>query len=144
MTWLLKGKELVEAPENYEGFVYLITELDTNLKYIGKKLFKKRIKKTVKKKKKSVLVESDWKDYYGSSNNLLAAIEIKGKKNYRREILRLCKTKGELSYFEMREQVIRNVLLRDDYYNQYVGCRVNSSSLKNLKENYNAENTLCL
>jgi len=65
--WTYQGNEFAEIPEGYAAFVYLITNKKTNKKYIGKKLFYFSRSKTVKGKKKRTKVESDWKDYWSSS-----------------------------------------------------------------------------
>jgi len=102
MTWYYKKKEVIEISEDYIGFVYLITNVVSGRKYIGKKLakFAKTTYKTVtlkngKKKKKKIRgkIESDWKDYYGSSDALTADVESLGKENFTREILFYCKNK---------------------------------------------------
>lgn len=134
--WYYKGKPF-EPDENlldeYVGFVYLITEKETDMKYVGKKLFHRQ--KTLpanktRKRKKRVLVESDWRDYFGSSQNVKESLKEKGPEAYHREILHLCKSKGDCSYLEAREQFERDVLLRDDYYNGIINCRINEKHLK--------------
>jgi len=135
MIWYLKGSPFdsynIDISE-FIGFVYLITEKDTDMKYIGKKLFWNKQSKIVKgrKNRKISKVESNWRNYYGSSLLLQEEVKIKGEDNYHREILRLCKTKGECSYYEAKAQFDNNVLLRDDYYNKYIQCRINASHLK--------------
>jgi len=132
--WLYDGKEIKEAPEEYQGFVYQITELDTGMMYIGKKFFwKPKILPKTKTRKRRVRtrVESDWKDYYGSNKLVIQLVEEKGKDNYKREILKLCKTKGECSYYEAKLQFEKDVLLNSKYYNEFIGCKINSSHLKN-------------
>lgn len=119
--------------KDYVGFVYLITEIETDMKYVGKKLFHR--KKTLpplkgKTRKRRSLVESDWRTYYGSSENVKKALEERGENAYHREILHLCKTKGDCSYLEAKEQFERDVLLRDDYYNGIINCRINAKHLK--------------
>lgn len=117
------------------GFVYLITNLSSDKKYIGKKLFysKKITQKNLKKKK--VKVESDWKSYFGSCEELKQDVKSLGEENFKREILHLCKAKGVLNYLELSEQVENKVLLRDDYYNSFVGSKIHRSHLeKYLKE----------
>jgi hypothetical protein len=111
-------------PKKIYGFVYLIENLVNGRKYVGKKLFFFKGFKTVKKKKKRILVESDWKTYYGSSNALQKDINEIGKINFRRVILHLCTSKSECSYLEMKEQVERNAILSDGYYNDQVRVRV--------------------
>jgi hypothetical protein len=111
-------------PKKIYGFVYLIENLVNGRKYVGKKLFFFKGFKTVKKKKKRILVESDWKTYYGSSNALQKDIDEIGKINFRRIILHLCTSKSECSYLEMKEQVERNAILSDGYYNDQIRVRV--------------------
>jgi len=131
--WHYNGKEYDETPEEYQGFVYMITELDTGKKYIGKKFFWKPktlpITKTRKRRVKT-RVESDWRTYFGSSKEVQTLVESKGSSNFKREILRLCRTKGECSYYEAKEQFERNVLLSDEYYNEFIGCKIHSRHLK--------------
>jgi len=118
------------------GFVYLITELDTNKKYVGKKFFwstRKLPPLKGKTRKRTKKVQSDWMSYYGSSEELKLLVETKGGDAYYREILHLCRTKGECSYLEAKEQFDRNVLLNDDYYNEFIGCKIHSSHVRELK-----------
>lgn len=117
----------------WTGFVYLITERETNKKYIGKKFFwsvRKLPPLKGKTRKRTVRKQSDWREYYGSSEELKLLVEKKGGDAYHREILRLCKTKGECSYFEAKYQFDYDVLLRDDYYNEFIGCKIHSKHLK--------------
>ena len=130
MQWTYEGKIIDEIPEEYEGFVYLITNTTTGQKYIGKKLAKFKTTKPPlkgKKNKRRGTKESDWKDYWGSSDRLNADVKALGPKNFTREILYLCKGRGEMSYIEAREQFDRRVLERDDYYNGIINVRVGGS-----------------
>lgn len=111
-------------PKKLYGFVYLITNLTNDRKYVGKKLFFFKGFKTVKKKKKRILVQSDWKTYYGSSNALQKDLDECGKDNFRRDILHLCASKSECSYLEMKEQIERQAILLDEYYNDQIRVRV--------------------
>ena len=138
MTWTYQGQVVTELPEDCVGFVYLITNTVSGRKYIGKKLakFSKTTYKTVKlkngnKKKKKIRgkIESDWKDYYGSSPNLTKDIETLGKENFSREILHYCKSKAETSYIEAKEQFERKVLETDEYYNGHIQVRVHGSHI---------------
>lgn len=133
--WTYNDNEYNETPEEYQGFVYIITELDTDKKYIGKKFFwKPKTLPVTKKRKRRVKtrVESDWRKYYGSSKEVQQLLELKGSDNFKRVILRLCKTKGECSYFEAKYQFDNDVLLRDDYYNEFIGCKIHSKHLKDI------------
>ena len=121
---------------DYVGFVYIIDNNSNGRRYVGKKLFYKSkwlpITKSRKKRKK-VKVESDWKDYWGSCKELLDDINELGKHRFRRKILRLCKTKGDLSYYETQQQILRDVLRDDRYYNNIVQCRIHSKHLSEEK-----------
>ena len=131
--WYYESKEYDETPEEYQGFVYLITELDTGKKYIGKKNFwrpKVLPKNSKRNRRVRTRVESDWRKYFGSNKEVQALVESNGIENYRRDILRLCKTKGEMSYYEAKLQFDHDVLLRDDYYNEFIGCKIHSRHLK--------------
>lgn len=97
------------------GFVYLITNLTNGRLYIGRKYFWSTRK--VKGKTRRQKSESDWKDYYGSSDDLKADVEKLGRENFKREILSLHDTKGSTNYTEIKEQFVRGVLETDMYYN---------------------------
>ena len=130
--WYYNDKLYEATPEEFQGFVYEITELDTNKKYIGKKNFwKPKTLPITKKRKRRVRTraESDWKQYYGSSNEVCALVEERGTDKFKRIILKLCKTKGDMSYYEAKLQFDNNVLLNDEYFNNFIGCKIHSKHL---------------
>ena len=140
MTWYYQDTPVEILPEECVGFVYLITNNLSRRKYIGKKLakFSKTSVKVVKqkngiKKKKRIRtkIDSDWREYYGSSIDLAADILKLGTENFSREILYYCASKAECSYIEAREQFNRKVLESDDYYNGQISVRVHGSHIKN-------------
>jgi hypothetical protein len=140
MTWMYQGQEITELPEDCVGFVYLITNTISNRKYIGKKLakFSKTTQKTVKlkngtKKKKKIRskVDSDWREYYGSNDELKKDVGTLGADKFTREILFICKSKAECSYIEAREQFRHQVLESKDYYNGQISVRVHGSHIIN-------------
>lgn len=125
MTWLHNGAIFEEPSENDYGFVYKITNNVEHKVYIGKKLFWFKKTKTVKGKKKRYLAPSDWKTYFGSSKIVQADVERLGIECFTREIIRLCKNKGECSYYEAKAQFDYEVLKNPDlYYNDWIICRV--------------------
>ena len=138
MSWYYQDQLVTEISEDYIGFVYIITNLTTDKKYIGKKLAKfakttykvVKLKNGTKKRKKiRVKIESDWQEYYGSNDELNKDVVTLGKENFRRDILYFCKTKSECSYIEAREQFSRRVLESNDYYNGHIQVRVHGKHI---------------
>ena len=125
--WLFEGKPFTsDQAEEFVGFVYLITNKLNGKKYIGKKLFKfsrtKKIKNSARRR--HTKISSDWESYYGSNKYLLEDVETHGPENFTREILHLCKTKSECNYYELKEQMAVDAILRDDYYNLWVAAKI--------------------
>ena len=122
--WTFNGKEFDDNDAvGHIGFVYLIE--GPTKKYVGKKILwfaKRRILKG--KRPKLYKAPSDWKTYYGSSDELNEDVQSLGQDKFRREILRMCKTKTEMSYYELREQMDRRVLENDEYYNKWVSAKI--------------------
>src|SRR6056300_2098892 len=131
MSWMYQGKPVESIDDEYEGFVYLITNLKTNQKYVGKKLAKFKTTKPPlkgKKNKRRGYKESDWREYWGSSDRLNEDVKNLGEENFTREILYFCKSRAEMSYIEAREQFDRRVLETDEYYNGIINVRVGGSN----------------
>lgn len=117
-------EESVELPY---GFIYKITNLTNDKKYIGKKQcqsIRKRPPLKGKKNKRHEKIETDWKTYTSSSNELNKDLETLGKGSFKFEILRWCDSKWELSYYEAKLQFEEEVLTRDDYYNGIINLRI--------------------
>jgi len=135
--WYYNNEIVEELPEGSVGFVYLITNLTNNRKYIGKKLAQfKRTKPPLKgrKNKRRSTVESDWREYYGSSDELSADVAELGPQSFKREILFYCISKSELSYVEAREQFNHKVLESDEWYNGHIRVRVHQKGILNNKQ----------
>jgi len=129
--WLYNDIELDESLlDSHIGFVYKITNLEDDRIYIGKKLFKFKRSKKVKGKTKKVLVESDWKKYWGSNKILIEDVKELGEDKFRREILRLCKAKGEMNYYEAKYQFELGVLESNSAYNEWIMVKVHKAHLK--------------
>lgn len=134
--WLYDGIEISdESLDGYVGFVYMITNLTNQRKYIGKKLLKNRRTKIVKGKKKRTMIDSDWKVYWGSNKPLQEDVKSLGESNFTRQILRLCKSKGESNYWEAHYQFVNRVLFSDEWYNDHIWCRVHRSHVNKKVDN---------
>ena len=143
LEWIYQDKVFTENDiDNNYGFVYIITNHINNKKYIGKKLFWSAKTKQVNKKKKKYKVLSDWQDYYGSNDALRKDVETYGKENFSRVIIHLCKSKGECSYLEAKEQFNRNVIESADYYNTWIMVRVRDTHIKQLIESKKNESNI--
>jgi hypothetical protein len=132
MSWLHEGNQVNELPVGCEAFVYLITNNTNGMMYVGKKLAKFKVTKPPlkgKKNKRRSTKESDWQEYWGSSDRLKADVELLGAENFTREILYFCPSRGIASYLEAREQFERRVLETDDYYNGIINVRVGGSNI---------------
>ena len=132
MTWKYNKEDFTDVPKGMEGFVYVITNLTNDKKYIGKKNFwtRQKDRKTGRRKTK----ESSWRDYFGSCDELIEDVKLLGQDKFSREILYLCPHKKSMSYYETMEQFKRDVILREDYYNTNVEGKFFSSEVERLYE----------
>ncbi len=134
MTWYYGGEPFTsEMIKDYLGFVYIVTDKRNGKDYIGKKgLMSKRKLPPLKgaKRKRTKIVETDWKTYCGSSEEVKLLVEEHGLELFDREIVRLCKSKGELNYYEAKLQFDTDCLLKPDkYYNAFIGCKISRSHI---------------
>jgi hypothetical protein len=120
-------------PEKCIGFVYKITNIQTGKFYIGKKSLYSNVRKKLTQKelaeytgpgrkptKKLVTTESNWLVYWGSNKGILQEIKGVGTDSFRKEILKFCFNKKQLTYWEVHYQCINEVLLTDKSYNDNV------------------------
>lgn len=130
MKWTYHNKEFTgEEIGEYFGMVYLITNTRTGRKYVGKKFFTKAARRQVKGKSKKVRIASDWEKYFGSNKVIQEEVKTLGEDVFKREILHLCKSRSECSYWETWEIFNRDALRTDDYYNDWVSCRIRKAHL---------------
>jgi hypothetical protein len=139
MNWLYNDTindtiidSIEKFPEGVNSFIYKITRISDGKFYIGKKsLYSHRTKPLTKKelseqadkrksKKKKVVLESDWKTYYGSDVELKQEVKSLGGEQYRREILHFCRSKKQATYQELRHQVLNGCLESDNCYNKQI------------------------
>ena len=107
--WLYEGKPFTSDDiGDFFGFVYRITNLQSGKQYIGRKYFTQRRKPRGGKRR--VTSESDWKKYYGSSDELKADRKLLGNDLFKREIISLHSTLGKVNYEETRQLFLNNVL----------------------------------
>ena len=138
MTWYYDGVPYEDSGTHF-GFVYLIENLITGRKYIGRKYFTLAGYKQVNGKKKKIRKPSDWQTYWGSNDTLKREIAEAGESNYRRVILHLCKSKSECAYWETYEILSRHALLSESYYNDWVTAKIRKDHLKSIvQSNKNA------
>jgi hypothetical protein len=124
---------------DYFGFVYRITNLVNEYDYVGRKYFKtkRKLKPLIgRKNKRHKIKETDWQDYWGSSKRLLEDIDKYGKENFKREIICLCKTRGQTNYMEAKIQFDEDVLLNEQNYNGIIAIKIGGGSIKELAERY--------
>jgi len=139
--WYFEDKEFtsLEAKGYIEqgavGFVYHIIDKSNDKIYIGKKILvsKKKLPPLKgQKRRRTKIVESDWVKYYGSSEEVQQLVESRGADEFHRIIIRMCYSKGEMSYWEMYEQMVNHVLLKpNEYYNKFVGGRIHAKHVYN-------------
>ena len=138
--WSHEGKQFTSDDiGDLYGFVYRITNLVNGHDYIGRKYFKttrklKPLKGFLRKRK--VIKETDWLEYWGSSKRLLEDIEKLGKENFKREIICLCESRGDTNYMEAKIQFDEEVLLNPENYNGIIAIKLGYGSVKNLSEKY--------
>lgn len=131
--WVYQGRPLVELkdfPEGVYGFIYEITHKDTNQKYIGKKQllsYHKKVTKVFNEKTKRwnkvwevTSTESNWQAYFGSNKEIVDLVKKEGKDKFKREIIRFCPDKKQLTYWELAEQCKRDVLTDPTYINSNI------------------------
>ena len=136
--WLYKGTTFTSDDiGNFFGYVYRITNIQNGRQYIGRKYFYQ--KRKPKGGKRRVTSESDWKRYYGSSDELKQDVKEYGKDNFRREIISLHETLGKVNYEETKQLFLHNVLMEalDDgtpmYYNSNILGRYMRKDYGNFK-----------
>ena len=107
--WTYQGTTFTSADiGDFFGFVYRITNLQNGRKYIGRKYFTQRRKLRGSRRKRTS--ESDWKAYYGSSKELTEDRKLLGSNCFKREILSLHTTKGQVNFEETKQLFLHNVL----------------------------------
>jgi hypothetical protein len=122
------------------GFIYLITNTVSGKKYIGKKQMKSVLKREPlkgKKNKRHFDIETDWREYTSSSNDLNEDIQKIGKDKFTFEIIKLCDSKFDLAFSEAKLQFENDVLLRDDFYNGIINCRIGKAPRLFVEKYYN-------
>lgn len=134
--WIYSGKPFESEDINeYYGFIYRITNTVNGHDYVGRKYFKtikKRPPLKGKKNKRRETVETDWKDYWGSSARLVEDMTRLGKDKFTREIIHLCKSRGETNYMEAYYQFKEGVLLKENNYNGIIQIKLGKGSVKDL------------
>lgn len=138
-NWIYQGKEIIDesdVPEGMVGFVYLITNNVTGRKYIGRKILTSTTRKPPKKgetRRKKVVKSSNWQNYFGSSEEMIQSVLTYGKESFTREIVRFCKSKTEMAYYECKEIFALDALIKEEFINKWITCQINGKNLHYLK-----------
>ncbi len=135
--WFYQEKDyskLEDFPEDCYGFVYKITNICTGRVYVGRKVLYNNLTKALTKteiaewkspgrvpKKKKVKKESNWLQYWGSNKEIKDDLANLGEICFNREILTLCKTKKQMTYYEIYWQMKLDVLSTDSYNDNIAG-----------------------
>lgn len=113
------------------GFIYKITNTVNGKIYIGRKSFISTTKVSIGKratakltdkrssKKKVVIKEMKWRTYTGSNKQLNE--DIKNGDDITREIIHLCYTKKQMTYWELFYQMQYDVLRSPSYNDNILG-----------------------
>ena len=139
--WTYQGSTFTSDDiDSFFGYVYCITNLQSGKKYIGRKYFTQRRKPRGGKRR--VTSESDWKKYYGSSDELKSDVKRLGKENFKREIISLHKTLGKVNYEETRQLFLNNVLTEslDDGTPAYYNSNILGRYMKKNYGNFGSDN----
>ncbi len=132
MTWYFGDKPFLEPTEHMTGYVYEIRDIANHKLYIGKKLFWTTTKKPPLKGKtrsRYKRSQSNWREYYSSNRALQEQVETYGPEAFERNILVLCYSKSDMSWWETKIQMDRDVLRDPQYYNQIIACKITSRGL---------------
>lgn len=126
MSWIYNGEELTDdkIPEEAFGFLYLITNTKTGKRYIGRKLLTKAARRQVKGKIKRYRAESDWRDYWSSSPELLELFKSEGTEDFTREILMFAPNKAQLNYLEEKFLYYVGAMESTDWYNSNIRAKI--------------------
>lgn len=125
MSWIFNNLPIKDedVPKKAIGFIYVITCPDGK-RYLGRKMLTKSKTKQTKGVKKKIKVESDWKDYWSSSPELLAMVAEKGTDGFKREIIYFAYSKGMLAYAEEKALYTLGVLETDNWVNGNIRAKV--------------------
>lgn len=128
--WTYRNREFneLDIPEGAVGFVYHMSVIlnGNSYAYIGKKNFFSNVKKKLGKKalaaltdkrvkKYAVVTKPNFMNYYSSNQQLKEA--HKAGFLIKREILKICYSKAELTYQETKYQFLYEVLEKEEYLN---------------------------
>jgi len=131
MTWTYNNESVSDEliGDSY-GFVYIITNLQSQRRYIGRKYLTKAAYKTVNGKRKKIRKASDWETYYGSNKVLLEDVKRLGEVNFTRTIMMFGRNRSECAYWETHHIFAMEALLSDSFYNEWVTCKISKKNIK--------------
>jgi hypothetical protein len=135
--WLFEGQPFLDCG-NYAGFVYEIIDKVNGKRYIGKKFFWNKRKQPGKKRR--ITIESDWRNYYSSSEEIKKLVKECGKNRFERHILSLHELERDVNYMEVKLQYTLGVLEKVDangemlYYNGNISGKHHCHLVRGIEE----------
>ena len=138
MNWTYKNQEITgisDFPDNTMGFIYRVVHIPSGKAYIGKKVLQHTRKVRLTKKElaeyagvvgrkpsfKLAVKESDWQTYWGSNKHLKELMKEEPLENFERQIIACAPTKKLLTYYEVKYQMVYQVLEKpDEFFNDNI------------------------
>ena len=137
--WKYKDKVINcidDMPVGTVGFIYEVEHIPSGKKYLGKKVIyfetnvkigKREIAKLKEERKaagiggrpaakRKVIKESDWKDYYGSSEKIKKLVKNGKPSDFDKTIIQFVNSKKLLTYYETKYLFMHNVLEAEGVY----------------------------
>lgn len=128
--WVYEGRNIEsieDFPQHTYGFIYQVTHLPSQKKYIGKKvLYHNKTLPPLKgtKRKRKIVKESDWKTYYGSQKEIKDLVKQSLPSEFERLILYIAFSKKLLTYYELKYLFSRGAIEpHSNYLNDNISGR---------------------
>lgn len=133
MSWKYNNEDLTDdmIPDKAVGFIYLITHIPSNKKYIGRKLLTKAHRRQKNNKIIRTRIDSGWKDYWSSSPEVNLLVETEGYDSFTREVILFASSKGQMNYMEECLQFVFGVVESEMWFNGNIRSKLYKRNLYN-------------